>query len=133
MDETLELIGRSALANSPRDALRLCSASRSLRARLEALRALAAARRLRWLPELSAYHEITNAARTLTVLNHRHDEIEPWVAGGLLPTEGRSRWRVRVERSTRNDGNGMWIGVCDAAATCSWSRPRAARTARARP
>lgn len=120
MDEALDLIGRSAIANSTRDALRLCQASRSVRIRLEAVRAHAAARRLCWLPSLSANHEISDSGRAMTVLPVRDDSVEPWVAGGLLPTTGTSTWRLSVDKSKRNDGNGIWIGVCDETATCGW-------------
>ena len=116
-DEMVELVGRAAVANSPRDALRLCQACQALRAKLGAVRAAAEARRLIWLPGVT--HKRSNHGRTLTALGGG-DSVEPWVVGGPLPTVGRSAWTVRVDRSRRDDGNGMWIGVCDAAARCSW-------------
>ena len=116
--EVAELVGRLLLA-SPRDALRFGRACRDLHSKLEAVRALAEARRLRWLPSVAATHEVSDEGRTLTVLR-RSDDAELWIVGGPLPTVGVSAWKVRVNQSRSDDGNGLWIGVCDAAARCSW-------------
>jgi hypothetical protein len=119
VDEVMDLVGRATLANSLRDALRLCQTCRALHTKLEALRRLAEARRLRWLPDLTAKHAISDDGYRLTVLGGG-DKVEPWAAGGLLPTAGRSAWTIRIEQSRRNDGNGMWVGVCDTAARWGW-------------
>merc|ERR1719335_780838 len=116
----MEQVGRTTLASSPRDLLRLCQSSQTMRTKLEVLRLLAERKRASWVPELTAKQiDISNEGRTLTVVSH-DDSIEPWVSGRLLPTVGKSAWKVRVDRSRENDGNGIWVGVCDAEATCSW-------------
>ena len=119
--DILELVAWAVLANSPCDALCLCQACHLLRSKLHAVRDMAATRRLRWEPVLTVKHKINESGITLTVgaIFERTDP-EPWAAGGLLPTIGRSSWKVRVENSKRNDGNGIWIGVCDAAVRISW-------------
>mmetsp|Transcript_12193 Transcript_12193/g.26345 ORF Transcript_12193/g.26345 Transcript_12193/m.26345 type:complete len:268 (-) Transcript_12193:72-875(-) len=119
LDEVMDLVGLAVLYNSPRDALRFCQTCRAMRAKFEALRVLAEARRLRWLPEATAKHAISEDGRTMTVVGGR-DNVESWVAGSLLPTTGKSAWKIFVCKSVRDDGNGMWIGVCDEKARCSW-------------
>ena len=85
------------------------------------MKALVEARRLRWLPELTAEHEISDDGRTLTCTRSAgSDDLLPWVSGGLLPNQGKSAWKVRVLRSLRNDGNGMFVGVCDATSCWAW-------------
>lgn len=111
--ELVEVVGRSALASSPRDVLRFCQTCRSLHTRLVVLRAAAVARRLRFLQDNGDEND-----RTLMAANCR---IESWLAGGLLPTAGISSWKIEVGKSRQNDGHGMWVGVCDATARCSWS------------
>jgi hypothetical protein len=93
-----------------------------LRSKLEAMRTLASKRRLCWDPDLTRKHEISEWGLTLTVgaIFERTDP-EPWAAGDLLPTTGCSSWKVRVENSRRDDGNGIWIGVCDASVCTSWA------------
>ena len=121
-DELHDLVGCALLADSgPRDALRFCQVCQVLRTKLERLHALVEERRLRWLPELTAEHAISDEGGTLTCTRPPgSDDIHPWVAGRLLPTLGTSMWTIRVVRSKMNDGNGMWIGVCDAAARWAW-------------
>ena len=81
---------------------------------------LAESQRLTWLLELTSKQiAISDEGRALTVATC-DDSIEPWVSGKLLPLVGKSAWKVRVDRSKKNDGNGMCIGVCDAEAYCSW-------------
>ena len=146
-------MGCAVISNSARDAVRLCQVCQTLRVKFEGLKALAEARRLRWLPNMSAEHLISQDGRSLTCTRSPgSDDILPWVTGGLLPVQGRSAWTIRVlcatntslppasisrsashlnpltfflharqvVRSLRNDGNGMWIGVCDATARCAW-------------
>ena len=62
---------------------------------------------------------MSNHGRTITVVG-RSADVELWAMGGLLPRTGASTWAVRVDHSRSNDGNGLWVGVCDAAARCSW-------------
>ena len=119
-DELLEELGGAVLASSPRDALRFCQACRALRAKLERLQALIESRRLRWLPEMTAEHSVDDGLTLACTRARGCDDKLPWAAAGLLPTVGTSRWTVRVVRSLANDGNGCWIGVCDAAARCAW-------------
>jgi len=119
-DSLLEQVGHTALANGVRDLYRLRQACQTLRTKLEVVRLLAEMRRLSWLPELTAKQiHISNEGRTLTTATCT-DGIEPWVSGRLLPRAGKSTWKVRVDRSRSNDGNGIWIGVCDMEARCSW-------------
>ena len=120
-NEVMELIGCAALANNPRDALRFCQSCRFLCHNLERLKVLVQARRLRWLPELTAEHEVSDDGRSLTCTRSAgNDALLPWVSGGLLPMVGKSVWTIRVLRSCRNDGNGIFIGVCDAASHWAW-------------
>jgi len=118
-DTLVEKVGYDTLANNVRDLLRLCQTCQTLREKLEDVRRLAETRRLYCLPELTAKQiVISNDGRTLTPASCTDDV--PWVSGRLLPTVGRTAWKVRVDNSQCNDGNGMWIGVCDAEARCSW-------------
>ena len=127
-DEVMEIVGHAALINCARDALCFCQASQTLQAKLKWLQDMVEARRLRWMPELSAFHEISENGRTLTVVHGSDERIgtevkthgAPWATGGLLPTQGQSTWTVRVIRSKENDGNGMWVGVCDEFASWAW-------------
>ena len=117
--DELDLVGQRLLAYSPRDALRFCQACLTLHDKLAELRLRAEAGRLCWLRDLTTKHELSEDGRTLTAVRG-NDSIEAWAAGRLLPAEGTSSWKIRVVTSKRNDGNGMWVGVCDAAARCSW-------------
>ena len=120
-NELMELVGCAVLVNSPRDALRLYQTCRNVCQSLGRMKALVEARRLRWLPELTAEHEISDDGRTLTCTRSAgSDDLLPWVSGGLLPNQGKSAWKVRVLRSLRNDGNGMFVGVCDATSCWAW-------------
>ena len=65
-EEVLSLVGRVVLASSPRDVLRFCRTCHGLRSKLRCCRALAEARRLRWLPD-AAGCRISDEGRTLTV------------------------------------------------------------------
>ena len=118
-DEVIVLVGCAALANSACDACRLCQACKSLHNKLAAVRLLAEARRLHWIVPYDLSCNVSDKGRTLTV-THRVNDSEIWVTGGPLPTAGTSAWKVCIERSKNNDGNGLWIGVCDEAASCSW-------------
>jgi len=120
-NELVEMVALAVLANGPRDAIRLCQACRVLRTSLAWFRARAERRRLRWAPDATLKHEIGDMGRKLTVGDFERSDPEPWAAGDLLPTEGRSSWSVRVDMSRRNDGNGIWVGVCDAAGRICWA------------
>ena len=122
-DELLEMVGLAALAADPRAALHFGQTCRGLHTKLERVRGLVESRRLRWLPEMTAEHAISDHGRSLTCTRlPRMDDVLAlqWATGGLLPSQGMSIWTVRVVSSMKNDGNGMWIGVCDAAARWSW-------------
>jgi len=121
-DHLLEHMGHAALASCPRDLLRTCQASQSFHSKLREVQRLAERSRATWVQELSAKQiNISSDGRTLTVAGH-DDSVEPWVSGRLLPTTGTSAWKVRIGKheEKENDGNGMWIGVCDADACYSW-------------
>lgn len=121
LPEVLEIVGRAALANNLRDCLRFSQACKSLHVALQAVRLLAQGRRLQWLPELTTHHAIKDEARAVSGLGPRARAHQPWAAGGLLPTVGRSVFRVRVEWSDEDNGRSMCVGVCDAAARCCWA------------
>ena len=116
--ELLELVASTLLANSPHDVLSLCQACSGMHSKLGAVRALVEHRRLSWRADATLKHDIRD--RTLLVGEFERTDPEPWAAGELLPTAGRSSWTIRIERSRRNDGNGIWVGVCDAAMRISW-------------
>lgn len=119
-DSLVEQVGHDLLVGSVRDLFCLCRSCQILHAKLKLLRVLAEARRLRWLRKATSEHvAIGNDGRTLTVVSC-NDRIQPWGTGRMLPTSGKSKWKLRVDRSRSDDGNGMWIGVCDAEARCSW-------------
>ena len=70
-----------------------------------------AERSLVWNRDETIGHVVTgNGGRTLTRLGGRW--TKSWAAMGLLPTAGRMRWRVRIDRCAANEGV-MCIGVCD--------------------
>lgn len=119
-EHILEQVGHATLANGARDALRLCQACQTLKTKLKTVRVLAELQRITWVADLTAEHiAITDEGRALTVVGC-NDRIEPWATGRLLPTVGKSAWKVCVERSKCGDGNGICIGVCDADARCCW-------------
>lgn len=102
--------------------------SKGLRTMLQPVLAEAITRRLQWLPEQTMRHAISNDGKTLTkVLANGHECSRS--AGPLLPTTGRSAWKVRVdvgECSEQNASgaqrvkNNMFIGVCDAHGRNEW-------------
>jgi len=118
-DEVVDLVGRFALSNSPRDVLRLRCVCSGVRNKCGSVRELAEARRLRWRVSDDWRWRVSNHGRTITVVG-RSADVELWATGGLLPRTGASTWAVRVDHSRSNDGNGLWVGVCDTAARCSW-------------
>ena len=73
--------------------------------------------RLAWPLELAAQHSVSNAGTTLT--NRTGFNNTPWAAGTLLPTAGRSSFRVRIELSKYDRGE-AFIGVCDGDVRCGW-------------
>lgn len=104
------------LAADLRAALRLSQASAALLARLGPVWQQAAARRLRWLPAMTAANmDISGDGRTLT----QRGGIGRWAAGSLLPTVGRSSWKVRIDATYRNWGD-IGIGVLHAEGRCGW-------------
>ena len=106
LDELLIEAARHALAADLPDAMRLAQTCRGLRRTLAPVTAEAAARRLRWQREYTAVHEIDGL--TLTAVDQDPDaRAEPWAAGSLLATVGRTSWAVRIELSERNDGFGV--------------------------
>ena len=112
LPEVLEIVGRAALANNLRDCLRFSQACKSLHVALQAVRLLAQGRRLQWLPELTTHHAIKDGARVVSGLGLRGLLApQPWAAGGLLPTVGRSVFRVRVDWSDEDNGRSMCVGV----------------------
>ena len=67
-------------------AMRLCSTCKALRDKLEGVRTLAEARRLRWEPDLADGHGIEDEGCTLTGLTNAL--YNDFAAGSLLPTTG---------------------------------------------
>ena len=114
-DELLEAIARSLIAtNDMCAAVHLCGAcSKEIAVRLEMVKVEAEARRLRWLPDITRHHTISDHGRTaLFSYDHELSELlSGWTAGGPLPTAGVSSWKVQVVGSEENVGY-MRIGVC---------------------
>lgn len=98
------------------------SLARDLLSRLDALppgpdgrtvKQVAEARRLRWQPELTVWHRVSDDGTTLQrVQDYGH--ARPWAAGPPLPATGSTAWQARVHAHADAD---VLIGVCDAA-TC---------------
>lgn len=78
---------------------------------------------MRWVPEMTVNHAISNKGRTLTIADDRRPwgrrDRWRWAAGLPLPRIGVSSWKVHIDESFRNHGI-LQVGVCDAAARCGW-------------
>jgi hypothetical protein len=116
-DELLHEVWRHALVAHLPSALRLRQTSRALFNRLLPVRAESEARRLQWLPTATSRCEISDQGRVAT--KYVGDGRLPWAASGLLPTEGRSAWSVRIDASVKNAGY-VDVGVCDTACRNGW-------------
>jgi hypothetical protein len=123
-EEVLIIVARHALAAHLRSATHFATqTSRSLCACLRPVLQEASARRLTWLGSHTLRHDISPDGRSLTK-THANGHDCAHAAGPLLPTIGRSAWRVRVE-CCNDDGDGydinsMFIGVCDASGRSEW-------------
>ena len=114
-DELLQLIAKRLLAASLPSALRLCAASRALRARLAAIEFSAGERRLRWL---AAPFTRRLQVRGLT-LHLPHPGSGARAACTALPSQGRFSWRLRVIHLRRRMSD-MLIGVCSERGDLAW-------------
>ena len=117
-DEILLHAARLCLSASLPAAVRLATQTcHTLRRALQPLPAEAERRRLRWQPSLTLRHAISSDGRLLTK-THANGQDCACAAGPLLPTAGRSAWRLRVEEA---DGEAaILVGVCDAAGRSEW-------------
>lgn len=121
-EELLLSVTRLTLAGSLPTAV--CLATLTCRGLSKVLRPIlvdAAERRLQWLPMLTMRHKISDTGRTL-VKTHANGHDCACAAGPLLPTVGRTAWRVRVEESCadEDDPSSIYIGICDAAGRSEW-------------
>ena len=116
-DDVQHEIARILLKSCVRDALRFAQACRLLRQRLLHVISQAQMKRLAWQPAKQT--RVTNHHRTLTrVSEDDSPEADTDFAVGqvLLPTEGQSSFKIRVECSAQNGGR-MFVGVCTGDAT----------------
>lgn len=74
-------------------------------------------REVRWLPELTARHTVSDDGRALTRLAAGRTTAGAWASGPLLPTFGSSSWCIRINKSL---SGGMVLGVQDAAGRNGW-------------
>ena len=72
---------------------------------------------IRWLPELTARHTVSDDGRTLTRLSAGRTPAGAWASGPLLPTAGASSWCIRIHKSL---SGAMVLGVQDAAGRWAW-------------
>jgi len=125
-NDVLLAVGEAILALNLPAALQLRAASVHHRQLLESLKAKAEQRRLRWLPQLSslpsthpAFYQICNEGRTVRRVPFHRGWV--WAVGSLLPTQGKSSWRVRVDQLGEiSKGGSLCIGVADEAARNAW-------------
>ena len=119
-DELILAIARLILATSLPAAVRLAQACKSLCPRLLPVLEDAVRRRLRWCPSHTMRHAISSDGRALTK-THANGHDCACAAGPLLPTVGKSAWRIRILDSTaEHDGNDVYVGVCDASGRSEW-------------
>ena len=92
-DELLLLAARQLLKADLPSALRLCETSAAVRAKLPEIKAEAEARRLKWLPEMTVKHSISNEGRTCS---HSRAGCCPRDRAG-----GRAAWAARRRLTLR--------------------------------
>ena len=113
-EEILLRTARLCLSASLPAAVRLATQTcHTLRRALQPLPAEAERRRLRWQPYLTLRHAISSDGRLLTKTH-----ASACAAGPLLPTAGRSAWRLQVVEA--DDEAEIVVGVCDAAVRSEW-------------
>ena len=118
-DELLAITARMCLEAHLPAAVRLATQTcHGLRARLHPVALNARPRRLQWSAAHTVRHQISNDGRTLTK-THANGHDCACAAGPLLPTTGRSAWKVRIDECS-DDGEGLFIGVCDAHCRSEW-------------
>ena len=52
-------------------------------------------------------------------MGQRYQVLDGWTSSLLLPTSGRWRWKVVIDKCFASCGC-VIIGVCDPEATCGW-------------
>ena len=133
-DELLLHLLELALASDVLGVMRLCETCKD--PRLDAVRQVAATRRLRWDPELVASMDMSGDSLTLLpkigsltsfllggwfLAPFVTDSDPAWAAGGLLPTNRRCSFALRIEHTAFYTRFGrMAIGVCDAEGRFGW-------------
>ena len=122
-EEVLLIVARHTLAVHLPAAVRFATQTcQGLRAGLRAAVEEASARRLRWQAAHTLRHDISADGRQLTK-THANGHDCAHAAGPLLPTTGRSAWRIRVDECCDDNGdelNNLFIGVCDASCRSEW-------------
>lgn len=121
-DDLLAVVARHCLVVHLPAAVRLATLCRRLRAGLQPVVVEATAKRLRWLPSHTMRHRISSDGRTLTK-SHANGHDCSCAAGPLLPSTGKSAWRVRIEEACDRGAdlaNSSFIGVCDASGRSEW-------------
>ena len=139
-DDILFVVARCVLSFDTRAAARLCQANKLFGDRLQEIWAMAHARRIRWLPEMTELHEIGNDDRTLIAAGPVDEDLltlqtvdveymdgrgntgfnsgtRSWAVGGLLPSTGRTEWTVRIDQSANGR---MLLGVCEESGAFGW-------------
>ena len=125
LPEELQMyIARYVLEVSLPAAVHFSALTKELRETLAPIHKETLERRLEWLPDYTLRHTISNEGRTLTKVMSNGHECSV-AAGPLLPTSGRSAWKVRIdvgEGEAANEGerSNMFIGVCDKEGRNEW-------------
>lgn len=117
-EELLEQIVRTDLLS----AIRLRQCCNEMMGRLMKVHAEAKKRRVQWLPQNTVNGVVSDHGCTLTCTHDRGPEADyriPWAFGSELPTDGRSSWLVRVQRTGGNNG-AVVIGVSDHTGCYGW-------------
>ena len=131
-DELSILVWRAILFMDVCSAMRLCQANKYLRSKLEPVKAEARAFWLLWggikqvatvLPDVS-YGVVTLTSGKCEIRNNRRSVVAQgsqtwgsggWAVGNMLPTKGKSSWKLRIDLSYKNEGS-FSIGICLAGA-----------------
>ena len=119
--EILAVVARHALGQHLPSALNLRFVCTPLRAKLEWLQAEAKAlRQLTWVDDVHHRDVFINDGKTLLRPTDGVQALPSSSFGTLLPTAGKSSWKVSIDCTHHNQGFVM-IGVGDAAKTCAWA------------
>ena len=117
-EEVLLVVARICLAAQLPAAVRLATQTcRLLCTGLQPVLVEASARRLQWLPLHTMRHAVSDDGRQLTK-THANGHDCACAAGPMLPTAGKSAWRLRIVHWSADSD--PFIGVCDASGRSEW-------------